>query len=90
MFLSSVWTWAKENLKSNPACRGGGPSLPLRARHAATFARFSLPVTVAYATTRGVAMPLSLLDVAFVRNPTPVLAWVWVHCAFGFLGSMAW
>lgn len=86
----SVWTWAKENLRSTPACGDDGASLRLRARHTATFASLSLPVTIAYTATRGVAMPLSLIDVAFARNPTPVLAWVWVHCVFGFLGSVAW
>jgi hypothetical protein len=61
-----------------------------RLRHQSTFERLSLPVTLAYTLTRGVVMPLSLIDVALIRKPTPVLAWVWVHCVFGFLGSLAW
>ena len=89
--LLGAWTWAKENLRANP-----GLSPAEAARHQAAFGALSLPVTASYAATRGVAMPLSVLDVARVLfaprggRATPGLAWVWVHCVAGLLGSLAW
>ena len=66
--------------------------------HRSTFEALSLPVTVAYCVTRGVAMPLSVLDVAAFlvyggspgNGDAPVLGWMLVHCVAGFLGSVAW
>jgi len=65
--------------------------------HRAVFERLSLPVTAAYALTRGVAMPLSVLDVAVFlfqgkqgSRGTPALGWMWVHCCFGLAGSLVW
>mmetsp|Transcript_11240 Transcript_11240/g.14528 ORF Transcript_11240/g.14528 Transcript_11240/m.14528 type:complete len:305 (-) Transcript_11240:103-1017(-) len=87
--LLGCWTWSKENLKLNKAL-----TPEHIAWHRAQFDSFSFPVTVAYTVTRGVAMPLSLIDTAYYLfyqgKATPMLAWIWVHCVFGFLGSVLW
>ena len=120
MPAARLWTWSKERLKGHEAAakavQGGRSSaaaglLPASAAawHRRVYFNLSLAVTAAYALTRSVLMPLSVLDVAaflFTAPPpdggggggggaaaiqaTPSLAWVWVHCAVGCLGSVAW
>jgi hypothetical protein len=62
--------------------------------HRATFELLSLPVTAAYFVTRGLLMPLSVVDVGWFlfvqRRGTPAMGWMWVHCCFGLAGSLVW
>jgi hypothetical protein len=87
--LLGCWTWSKDNLKLNKSLSAADI-----AWHKAQFDALSFPVTLSYTLTRGIAMPLSLIDTAlylfYQGQSTPMLAWMWVHCVFGFLGSALW
>ena len=86
--LHLVWTWARDNSKRSDIT----PAQKQAFRD--TYQSLSTALTFLYVVLRGVAMPISLLDIAhflFIRGEaTLTLVWIWVICCAGFAGSVLW